>query len=180
MDCDSPFFVHTLVFAGVPGRSRGGHLKDEILEGKDPNGKLYYFTILLSRLFFFLLFVFLEANFLPQWAPYDPASLVVLLFVLIQSILVMDRLDLALDWDSFESVFGKCSELRFFAIFCLFFSLVLFLAFGAFLLGLLALTVDIIREVSTTIFITIMLSTMLWAFLKFMRWIAGHMGPARS
>ena len=163
------------------GQLENQSLKGKILKDKDPSGRLYKVALFSSRILFFLVFVFLEANILPQLAAYNPHSLGIIIFFFMQSLLVMHKLNLTpspLEAGTKSETFSEFIKSTLFYWFVL--SAVTTVSMFAFILGLIALLSDLVREVSVTIFITTMLGTLIWAFLAVIKWIAKFMKPVET
>ena len=149
------------------------YLKNRILKDKDRCSKSYNIVLFATRLLSFLVFVFLEASSLFQLAKYNPASVGIIFFLMIQFFVIIYKLDLVY----IEKIFGKLPLLRDIFLFFFFFIGIIILAFCCFLLGLFSLLNGFANVISVNLFITMISSSLLGLFLFLIKQIAKFIKP---
>ena len=147
------------------------YLKKGILKNKDIESRSYKHTIFANRLLFFLLFMFLEANFLPQFFSYNPSSLGMYAFLMIQASFVIDIFNLS------ESTDDTSSNIKYTLLKLFVYPIIVILALAAFVTGLYALESSLVRTISSSVFIGLMFGSLLWLWSISMKFLSKFVKP---
>ncbi len=146
------------------------YLKKRFLRGKDNNSKIYHGILFSCRLLSSLMAIATMANVLPRWTEYNPYSLGMIFFLVIQSVIVV----IALDLMEISMVFRRLREPLPTLLFLVTFMGIIVMSFFAFLAGLLSLLSVSLIEISSGLFISMMFSTLLGVILAIAQWLSKH------